>query len=78
LNRSPTRNLKGITPYEAWHEKKSDVSFLRTFGYVGHVKVTKPKLSKLGDMSMPMVFLGYEAGSKAYWLFDLQAGSMVI
>jgi hypothetical protein len=48
------------------------------FGYVGHVKVTKPKLSKLGDMSMPMVFLGYEAGSKAYWLFDLQAGSMVI
>jgi transposase InsO family protein len=31
LNRSPTRSLKGVTPYEAWHGKKPDVSF---FEYV--------------------------------------------
>jgi hypothetical protein len=36
LNRSPTTSLKGVTPYEAWHGKKPDVSFLRTFGCVGH------------------------------------------
>jgi hypothetical protein len=32
--------------------------------------VTKPHLSKLEERSLPMVFLGYEAGSKAYRFFD--------
>jgi hypothetical protein len=64
LNRSPTTSLKGVTPYEAWHGKKPDVSFLRTFGCVGHVKVTKPKLGELEDRSVPMVFLGYKPGAR--------------
>jgi len=29
LNRAPTKVLKGMTPFEAWHEWKPDVSFLR-------------------------------------------------
>jgi hypothetical protein len=70
LNRVPTKALKGKTPFEAWHGHKPNVSFLRTFGYVGHVKNTKPHLSKLEDRSMPMVLLGYEEGSKAYRLYD--------
>uniref|UniRef100_A0ACD5YKV7 Uncharacterized protein n=3 Tax=Avena sativa TaxID=4498 RepID=A0ACD5YKV7_AVESA len=32
LNRSPTRSLQGITPYEAWRRKKPTVDYLRTFG----------------------------------------------
>jgi hypothetical protein len=70
LNRSPTKSLKGKTPFEAWHGRKLDVSFLRTFGCVGHVKETRPGLAKLADRSTPMVLLGYEAGSKAYRLCD--------
>jgi transposase InsO family protein len=58
LNRSPTRSLKGTAPFEAWHDRKPDVSFLRTFGCVGHVKETRPGLGKLADRSTPMVFLG--------------------
>lgn len=73
LNCSPTKSLKGMTPFEAWHGRKLDVSFLRTFGCVGHVKTTRPGLTKLEDRSTPMVFLGYEAGSKAYRQFDLRA-----
>ncbi|CAO2038735.1 unnamed protein product [Urochloa humidicola] len=73
LNRSPTKALKGATPFEAWHGRKPDVSFLRTFGCVAHVKVTKPGASKLDDRSTPMVFLGYEQGSKAYRLYDPRA-----
>jgi transposase InsO family protein len=57
LNRAPTKSLKGTTPFEAWHGRKPDVSFLRTFGCVGHVKKTKPNLAKLEDRSTPMVFL---------------------
>jgi hypothetical protein len=62
--------MDGVTPFEAWHGRKPNVSHLRVFGCVAHVKVTRPGLKKLDDRSVPMVFLGYEQGSKAYRLFD--------
>jgi hypothetical protein len=65
-------------PFEAWHRRKLNVSFLKTFGYVGHVKNTKPHLGKLEDRSTPMVLLGYEEGSKAYRLYDPKGGKVVI
>ncbi|WVZ64847.1 hypothetical protein U9M48_014314 [Paspalum notatum var. saurae] len=70
LNRSPTKSLENKTLFEAWHGRKPDVAHLRTFGCIGHVKVTRPNLAKLEDRSKLMVFLGYEAGSKAYRLYD--------
>jgi len=78
LNRAPTKALKGKTPFEAWHGRKPNVSFLRTFGCIGHVKNTKPHLGKLEDRSTPMVLLGYEEGSKAYRLYDPKRGKVVI
>lgn len=42
LNRSFTRRVDGKTPYEAWHGRKPDERFLRTFACVGHVKMTRP------------------------------------
>jgi hypothetical protein len=74
----PTKALKGKTPFEAWHGRKPNVSFLRMFGCVGHVKNTKPHLGKLEDRSTPMVLLGYEEGSKAYRLYDPKGGKVVI
>jgi hypothetical protein len=78
LNRSPIKALEGQTPYEAWHRHKLNIMFLRTFGCVGHVKNTKPFLDKLEDRSTPMVFLGYEDGSKAYRLYDPEGGKVVV
>lgn len=69
LNCSPTRNVDGVTMYEAWH-KKSVVSFFRTFGCVAHIKVTKPNLKKLDDCSIRTGFIGYELGSKAWRIYD--------
>jgi hypothetical protein len=40
--------------------------------------VTKPHLSKLEERSLPMVFLGYEAGSKAYRFFDPCGGRVAV
>ena len=74
LNRSPTKALKGMMPYEAWHGRKPNVSYLRTFGCIGHVKTVKPGLGKLEDRSTKMVFLGYEDGTKAYQLYDPARG----
>jgi hypothetical protein len=70
LNRCFTRSIDAMTPYEVWHGKKPDVHFLRVFGCVGHVKITRPHLQKLDDRSCLMVFIGYETGLKAYRLFD--------
>ena len=45
LNRSPTKALTGKTSFEAWYERKPSVSFLWTFGCIGHVRKTKPNLT---------------------------------
>jgi hypothetical protein len=42
------------------------------------VKNTKPFLGKLEDRSSPMVFLGYEEGSKAYRLYNPKGGKVVV
>lgn len=70
LNRAPTRSLDGVTPYEAWHGRKPAVHHLRTFGCTVHVKNIGPGITKLSDRSTPMVFVGYEEGSKAYRVHD--------
>jgi hypothetical protein len=70
LNRLPTCSLNGKTPYEAWHGERPAVSFFRTFGCIAHDKNTKPHLKKLEDRSTPMIFVGYEAGSKAYRVYN--------
>ena len=69
LNRSPTKALTGKTSFEAWYERKPSVSFLRIFGCIGHVRKTKPNLTKLEDRSTLMVFLGT-------WRVPRRTGSM--
>ena len=70
LNRSSTRSLQGSTPYEAWTSRKPSMSHLRVFSSIVHVKCTKTPQKKLEDRSTPMVFIGYEVGTKAYRCFD--------
>jgi hypothetical protein len=70
LNRAPTKAVDGMTPYEAWHGRRPDVSFLRTFGCVAYVKATKPHLKKLDDHGTPVVFIGYERGTKVWRFYD--------
>ena len=76
LNRSPTKALHGMTPYEAWHEAKPAVHFMRAFGCIAHVKVTRPHAKKLDDRSIKMVFVGYEPGSKGYRVYDPVSGRL--
>ena len=78
LNRAPTKALTGKMPFEAWYGRKPSVSFLRTFSCIGHVRKTKPNLTKLEDRSTPMVFLGYVEGTKAYWLYDLHGDKVLV
>ena len=70
LNRSSTHSLQGLTPYEIWIGCKPSIAHLRVFDSLVHVKCTKMPQKKLEDHSTPMVFIGYEVGSKAYHCFD--------
>lgn len=70
LNRSSTKSVEGITPYQAWYEKTPNIHHFRVFGCLSHIKITSPHLTKLEDRSVKGVLLGYEEGSKAYRLYD--------
>ncbi|KAL6311032.1 hypothetical protein AAG906_015921 [Vitis piasezkii] len=70
LNRAPTKNIIGKTPYEAYYNRKPTVDHFRIFGCVGHVKDVTPHLSKLADRSKPMMFIGYDSNTKGYRMFD--------
>ena len=70
LNRSSSKSIGGKTPYELWTGSTPGVQHLRTFGCIAHMKLTTPNLKKLDDRSRRTIFVGYEAGSKAYRLFD--------
>jgi hypothetical protein len=69
LNRSPTKALNGMTPYEAWHGRKPAVSHLWVFGCLTFTKELG-HISKLDDRSTSRVFIGYAQGSKAYRILD--------
>jgi hypothetical protein len=70
LNRAPSKGVGGKIPYQLWTGSPPGVQHLRTFDCVAHMKITTPNLKKLDDRSCRTIFVGYEAGSKAYRLYD--------
>jgi hypothetical protein len=67
LNCAPTKSVRGMTPYEAWHGDKPAVGHFRTFGCIAHIKITRPGLKKLDDRILRTIFLGYEHGVSKVW-----------
>ena len=76
VNRSPRKLLEWRTPYEALTGRVPDVSHFRVFGCRAWVHNNKGK--KLDAKSIPMIFVGYESGSKAYHLWDPKSHRIVI
>jgi hypothetical protein len=69
-NRSPTKAVKGMTPYEAWFGKKPSVGHLRVFGCKAFAHINAGLRRKLDAKSRPCVFIGYDPNSIAYRLYD--------
>ena len=67
-----------MTPFEAWYGHKPPVHLFCTFGCVAHVKNVGGHQRKLDDHSTPMVFIGYEPGSKAYRFYNLNTERVII
>ncbi|XP_022635028.1 uncharacterized protein LOC111241414 [Vigna radiata var. radiata] len=77
-NRSPTRSVNGKTPQEAWSGRKLGISHLRVFGSIAHVHVPDEKRSKLDDKSEKYIFIGYDANSKGYKLYNPDSRKTII
>ena len=69
-NRSPTKALEGVTPYEAWNGSKPDVRSLRIFGCSAYAHVPKSERRKLDSKTRKCVLLGYGTEQKGCHLYD--------
>ena len=69
-NRSPTKAVTGMTPYEAWTGSKPHVGGLRVFGCQAFVHIPKEERKKLDSKSRKCVLVGYGSTTKGYRLYD--------
>ena len=77
-NRTPTRSVVGMTPYEAWsgNGKKPSLKHLRVFGCLAFVHVPKERRTKLDYWAIPGIFVGYSVTTKQYQVYDPLAKQM--
>jgi hypothetical protein len=71
-NRSPTKAVSQMTPYEAWTGDKPNVEHLRCFGCAAYAHIPKDERQKLDAKAKRCVFLGYGTEVKGYRLYDCE------
>ena len=76
-NRSPTSNLKGMTPYEAWSKKKPDMSDLRILGSYVYVHISKDIRTKLDYNTRKCRLVGY-GGSNQWRMWDKEREDVIM
>ena len=69
-NRSPTKSVNGMTPFEVWVGEKPNVEHLRTFGCAAYAHIPKDERKKLDMKTRKCVLLGYGTETKGYRLYD--------
>jgi len=69
--RTPTASLKdGVTPYEAYYNRRPDYSRLREIGCRAFVLILSRHNPKIYDRSIECVLIGYDFNSKTYRCYD--------
>lgn len=77
-NRSPSKSVRGSTPYEMWSGKKVDLKHLRIFGCKAYVHIPKQHRTKLDPKTKECIFVGYCTNSKAYKLIEPEHPTKII
>ena len=70
-NRSPTKAVSGLTPYQAWTGRKPAVNHLKVFGCVTYAHIPKEERKKLDPKAKRCILLGYRTNVKGYPLYCL-------
>ena len=71
LNRVPHKKSH-TTHFEMWKGHKPNMRYLRVWGCLAYVRLTNPKLPKLGIRATTCTFLGYAVNNTTYSFFDLE------
>ncbi|KAG2960190.1 hypothetical protein PC119_g26469 [Phytophthora cactorum] len=77
-NRLPSPKIEHKTPFEIVYKSKPSVKHMRVFGCRTYILTPKEKRLKWDPKARAGIFLGYEEVSKAYRLYDIKAGQVVI
>ena len=75
-NRSPTKSVNRMMPFEAWMGEKPNVAHLRTFGCAVYAHLPKDERKKLNMKTRKCVLLGYGTEIKGYRLYDPEHASL--
>lgn len=78
LNMLSTRVVNGQTSFEAWHWYKPLLKNLKIFGCLCFSHIPQPKRDKLDKKQEFRIFIGYSLQSKAYRIFQPQAGKILV
>lgn len=77
-NRLPSPKITHRTPFEIVYNSKPSVKHMRVFGCQTYILTPKEKRLKWDPKARAGIFLGYEEVSKAYHVYDVEAGQVVI
>uniref|UniRef100_H3H942 Integrase catalytic domain-containing protein n=1 Tax=Phytophthora ramorum TaxID=164328 RepID=H3H942_PHYRM len=77
-NRLPSPKVEHKTPFEIVYKSKPSVKHMRVFGCQTYTLTPKEKRRKWDPKAHAGLFLGYEEVSKAYRLYDIEAGQVVV
>ena len=77
-DRTPTRTLKDMTPYEAYYGSKPDVSHLREIGCKAFILTQSERRRKIYDRSVEGILVGYSQTSKAYRCYYPTTGRIIV
>jgi hypothetical protein len=78
INRTPSKVIDFMTPYERLFHKKPDYKFLRVFGCACWPNLRPYNTHKLAFRSKRCVFLGYSSSHKGYKCLDVSTGRVYI
>ncbi|XP_044478092.1 uncharacterized protein LOC123205234 [Mangifera indica] len=78
LNISPTKAVHNITPYEAWWNRKPNVSALKIFGCIAYAMLTINDRTKMDKKSEKCIFVGYSDETKGYRLYNPITKKLII
>lgn len=78
INLTPTKILKGKSPYEVLFGKKPLYNSLRIFGSLCYVHRRDQNKDKFGERSRRCVFVGYPFGKKAWRVYDLDSNEFLV
>jgi hypothetical protein len=77
VNHTPTKDLKNITPKEAWTKIKLDVSHFRVFGNIAWAHIPDGKRKALQPKSEKCIFFCYSEDVKGYRLLQSHCNEII-